>query len=243
MAKCPDHGLDSSLNFNFHEESDMSGHTYSTGDTTGSQHKALCESCKIEQRHVVEASARSRWDDGDWTGITEFEVIRCLNCDKLSFRRESSANDSYVYDHEAEEYISDLSVNLYPNRTAGRFKIEDHWQLPPEVRAIYDELILAMNSEQPILAGLAVRIMIEMICKEQAASGKNLFAKIDDLKAKGVLTNAGADILHKLRSMGNDSAHEAKPSTVKQLILAMDVVENLLQSVYIHPAQAKAAFK
>ncbi|MDH4550870.1 MULTISPECIES: DUF4145 domain-containing protein [Pseudomonas] len=221
----------------------MSGHTYSTGNTTGSQYKALCEKCKIEQRHVVEASARSRWDSDDWSGITEYEVIRCLNCDSLSFRRESSDSEGYFYDHENEEYISDVSVDLYPNRTAGRFKIEEHWQLPPEVRAIYDELITAMNSEQPILAGLAFRILIEMICKEQAAIGKNLFAKIDDLKTKGVLTNAGADILHKLRSMGNDSAHEAKPSTSKQLILAMDVVENLLQSVYIHPAQAKAAFK
>nr|WP_272929631.1 DUF4145 domain-containing protein [Pseudomonas syringae] len=100
-----------------------------------------------------------------------------------------------------------------------------------------------MNGEQPILAGLAVRILIEMICKNQSAGGKNLFAKIDDLKSKGVLTTSGAEILHKLRSMGNDSAHEAKPSTSKQLILAMDVVENLLQSVYIHPDEAKAAFK
>lgn len=221
----------------------MSGHTYTTGKTTGGQHKALCGTCKIEQRHVVEASARSNWELDDWNGVTEYEIIRCLNCDSLSFRQETTDSEGYYYNHETEEYDVDVSVNLYPNRTAGRFKIDEHWQLPPEVRAIYDELIAAMNSEQPILAGLAVRILIEMICKEQAATGKNLFAKIDDLKNKGVLTNAGADILHKLRSMGNDSAHEAKPSTSKQLILAMDVVENLLQSVYIHPAQAKAAFK
>ncbi len=221
----------------------MSGHTISNGDTNGAKHKALCEVCKIEQRHTVEASARSRWDHEEFSGITEFEVIRCLNCDALSFRKEASDSEGYYYDHEAEEYTSELSVSLFPNRTAGRFKIEGYWSLPPEVRATYDELILAMNGEQPILAGLGVRILIEMICKEQSAGGKNLFAKIDDLKSKGVLTNAGADILHKLRSMGNDSAHEAKPSSAKQLTLAMDVVENLLQSVYIHPVEAKAAFK
>lgn len=221
----------------------MSGHTISNGDTNGATHKALCEVCKIEQRHTVVASARSRWDHEEFSGITEFEVIRCLNCDALSFRKEASDSEGYYYDHEAEEYTSELSVSLFPNRTAGRFKIEGYWSLPPEVRATYDELILAMNGEQPILAGLGVRILIEMICKEQSAVGKNLFAKIDDLKSKGVLTNAGADILHKLRSMGNDSAHEAKPSSAKQLTLAMDVVENLLQSVYIHPVEAKAAFK
>jgi hypothetical protein len=221
----------------------VAGHTYSTGNTVGTEHKALCEVCKIQQRHKVEASARSRWDSEEYTGITEFEVIRCLNCDALSFRKESSNSEDYYYDHDTEEYTADYSVALYPNRTAGRFKIDGYSHLPPEVRATYDELILAMNGEQPILAGLAVRILIEMICKNQSATGKNLLAKIDDLKLKGVLPNAGADILHKLRSMGNDSAHEAKPSTVKQLTLAMDVVENLLQSVYIHPHEAKAAFK
>lgn len=221
----------------------MAGHTYSTGNTDGAEHRALCEVCKIQQRHKVEVSARSRWDSDEYTGITEFEVIRCLNCDALSFRKESSNSEDHYYDHETDEYTAECSVDLYPNRTAGRFKIEGYGHLPPGVRATYDELILAMNGEQPILAGLAVRILIEMICKEQSATGKNLLAKIDDLKSKGVLTNAGADILHKLRSMGNDSAHEAKPSTAKQLTLAMDVVENLLQSVYIHPDEAKAAFK
>lgn len=224
-------------------ETKVAGHSYSTGNTNGAEHKALCEVCKIQQRHKVEASARSRWDSDEYTGITEFEVIRCLNCDALSFRKEVSNSEDYYYDHETEEYTSHVDVALYPNRTAGRFKIEGYWHLPPEVKATYDELILAMNGEQPILAGLAVRILIEMICKDQSATGKNLLAKIDDLKSKGVLTNAGADILHKLRSMGNDSAHEAKPSTGKQLTLAMDVVENLLQSVYIHPDEAKAAFK
>ncbi|NAS91457.1 hypothetical protein CVE24_09020 [Pseudomonas syringae pv. actinidiae] len=221
----------------------MAGLTILNGKTNGIEHRVLCEQCKIQQRHTVEASVRKRLESDDWTGITEFEVIRCLNCDTLSFRREASNSEDYFYDHETEEYTSESSVDLYPSRTAGRFKIEGYWHLPPEVRAIYDELILAMNGEQPILAGLAVRILIEMICKNQSAGGKNLFAKIDDLKSKGVLTTSGAEILHKLRSMGNDSAHEAKPSTSKQLILAMDVVENLLQSVYIHPDEAKAAFK
>lgn len=221
----------------------MAEHTFSTGNTDGTEHKALCEGCKIPQKHKVEVSARSRWDGDEYTGITEYEIIRCLNCDALSFRKESSNSEDYYYDHETEEHAVEYVVELYPNRTAGRFKIEGYWHLPLEVRATYDELILAMNGEQPILAGLAVRILIEMICKEQSATGKNLLAKIDNLKLNGVLTNAGADILHKLRSMGNDSAHEAKPSTAKQLTLALDVVENLLQSVYIHPDEAKAAFK
>ncbi|QJP95996.1 DUF4145 domain-containing protein [Pseudomonas fluorescens] len=221
----------------------MSGYSFENGKTNGCIHKAVCESCQIEQRHVVETSRRAKWKSDEFTAITEFEIIRCMNCDTISFRKESSNSEDYYYNPESEEYNSHYDVSLYPNRTAGRFKIEGNWYLPPDVRAAYEEVISAVNGGQPILAGLGVRVLIEVICRDQNAAGKSLLSKIDDLKTKGVLTVAGADILHKLRSMGNDSAHEAKPSSDKQISLAMDVVENLLQSVYIHPGEAKSAFK
>lgn len=221
----------------------MSGYSYENDKTNGRIHKAVCESCQIDQRHVVETSTRAKWESDEYTGITEYEIIRCMNCDKISFRKESSNSEDYYYNPETDEYDSNYDVSLYPNRTAGRFKIDGHWHLPSEVRAAYEEVISAVNGGQPILAGLGVRVLIEVICRDQSAVGKSLLVKIDDLKTKGVLTHAGADILHKLRSMGNDSAHEAKPSSDKQISLAMDVVENLLQSVYIHPSEAKSAFK
>ncbi|MBC3964313.1 DUF4145 domain-containing protein [Pseudomonas simiae] len=221
----------------------MTGYSYENGKTDGSIHRAVCESCQIEQRHAVQTSTRVKFESDEFTGITEFEIIRCLNCDSISFRKESSNSEDYYYDPATDEYTSNCDVSLYPNRTAGRFKIEAHWHLPPEVRAAYEEVISAVNGGQPILAGLGVRVLIEVICRDQKATGKSLLAKIDDLKNKGVLTHAGADILHKLRSMGNESAHEAKPSSDKQISLSMDVVDNLLQSVYIHPNEAKSAFK
>lgn len=221
----------------------MASYKFSEGDTNGAIHFTLCETCQINQRHTVVVSARKRYDGEDYAEIEEFEVVRCLNCDTFSFRKESSNSEGYHYNPETGDYDSEVDVSLYPSRVAGRFKIKGHAQLPTEVRAAYDEMMLALNGDQPILGGLGVRLLIEMICRERAASGKTLFDKIDDLKSKGVLTHTGADILHKLRSMGNNSAHEAKPSTAKQMMLAVDVVENLLQSVYIHPEQAKSAFK
>jgi hypothetical protein len=55
----------------------------------------------------------------------------------------------------------------------------------------------------------------------------------------GVLTNDGATILHSLRNMGNDAAHEVKPHREEELKVAFDVVENLLESVYLLPLKAK----
>ena len=57
--------------------------------------------------------------------------------------------------------------------------------------------------------------------------------------AKGVLTESGATILHGLRDLGNESAHEMKSQDEESIDLAMDVVENLLQSVFILPEASK----
>lgn len=85
--------------------------------------------------------------------------------------------------------------------------------------------------------------MIETVCKENNAEGRNLLLRIDDLVAKNILTPAGSTILHKIRTLGNDSAHEVKPHSEKQLGLAMDVAEHLLTDVYILPKKVQAEFK
>ena len=54
----------------------------------------------------------------------------------------------------------------------------------------------------------------------------------------GVLTKDGAEILHSLRILGNIAAHEVTPHSDDQLAVAMNVVEHLLNGVYILPKAA-----
>ena len=220
----------------------MHGRSYTPDKTNGVGVRLICEVCKIEQKHTVLRSVRKKDEYDHETAITEFEIVQCLNCDELSFRKEYSDSETYYYDHENDEHIHEFVVDVYPSRTAGRFKLKGVSLLPPLVRAAYEELIQALNGGQKILAGLGVRVLIEMVCKDKNAKGGNLYKKIDDLVAMGVLSSAGSEILHKLRSMGNDSAHEARPSSAEQLNLAMDVVDNLLDGVYIHPKMAATVF-
>ena len=89
---------------------------------------------------------------------------------------------------------------------------------------------------------MGIRALVETICKDKQAKGKDLFNKINDLVTIGVLTSDGATILHKIRTLGNDAAHEVKPHKFEQLSLAMDVCEHLLQGVYILPDHTKETF-
>jgi hypothetical protein len=121
--------------------------------------------------------------------------------------------------------------------------------LPFIVMRIYQETHRAASEGNQILAGMGIRALIEAVCKEKSAPGDNLFQKIDGLVGLGVLTHDGADILHKLRLLGNEAAHEHKPPTDETIEAAIQIAEHLLQTVYVLPvvanrlAQSRKSFK
>lgn len=206
----------------------------------------FCRDCHRETRHeiVTEATNSGTLETGDDTidWSQEHQIIRCLGCETFSFRKTSGTDQDYVQ-ISATEYEYQPIVNLYPNPHEGRQPLTDKGLLPDKIQRIYEETLQSLNDTQPVLCGIGTRAIIETVCKDKNATGNDLYNKINSLVGLGVLTQDGADILHKLRTLGNDAAHEVKPHSLQELGLAFDVVDHLLLGVYILPAHAKRTFK
>ena len=215
----------------------------STDKHTGERVRVGCIRCACVTNHEIMKSVEEvGWEevapDYDIHWGATYQIIKCCGCDTISFRILSSNSEEIGFNGEAIEH-----EELYPSRTEGRQPINDDHLLPSDLERIYKETISALNNKQPVLTGIGIRAIIETVCKEKNASGSELFTKINDLVSKGVLTREGADILHKLRVLGNRSAHEVKAHNPTELNLAMDVVEHLLQAVYILPFHSSRTFK
>jgi hypothetical protein len=155
-----------------------------------------------------------------------------------SFRiLERSEDRGEINPQTGEQELEDR-VTLFPPRIAGRAQLRQLYSVPSRVRSIYDETHKALLGEQPILAGVGLRSLIEAVCREKNAEGNNLQKRIDSLVELGILTRDGADILHALRHLGNAAAHEVEAYSETDLSTAFDVVEHLLQTVYIIPKKA-----
>jgi hypothetical protein len=120
----------------------------------------------------------------------------------------------------------------------GRSALDGLYELPEKVRSIYKETHAALCTKLKILAGVGIRALVESVCQEESAEGNNLEKKIDDLVIKGVLTKRSADVLHKTRLLGNQAAHETKAASDSELDVAFDIIENLLETVYIIPKKS-----
>jgi len=175
--------------------------------------------------------------------MKRIQIIQCQGCEIIVFRKTYSNSEDYDSSSDGEnemEYI--VHEEVFPNPEEGRKTIEDNHLLPPRLLVIYSETLKSLNSNLPVLTGIRVRAIVETVCKDKNSNGSNLFDKINDLVTQGVLTRDGADILHKLRTLGNEAAHEVKPHGNVQLGLAFDVIEHLLQGVYILPVHAQVKF-
>lgn len=211
--------------------------------TAGEKLKLICAECRILQKHVVLTSMEDCIDESNFGSQKSYQIVQCLNCDALCFRSEYDDSESHAHDMETGEDFHWTEVDIFPHRTAGRFKIKDSFLLPTGVRQAYGELVDAMNAGQTILAGLGIRVVLESVCVDLKAEGDNLFKKINNLLVMSAITKSDVSILHKLRSLGNIAAHEAKPSSPEQLDLAMNVLEHLLLGAYLHPRLANTVFK
>ncbi len=199
----------------------------------------VCTRCDIETNHRVCSSVEFGWGNDDIQGVDAYEIIRCLGCDSISFRFSSRNSEDFYEDDEGNYISSDGTVEIYPSRLMGRTALEDIYSLPDKVRSIYKETHTALCTKLKILAGIGIRSLVEAVCSEKAAAGRSLEEKIDDLVAKEVLTKINAAILHKTRLLGNEAAHEVKAPSDAELDVAFDIVENLLETVYIIPKKAE----
>jgi len=213
----------------------------------GQKLECACRECDRSTKHeiVTEATLAGASGSRDYEiyWATEYQVVRCLGCETVSFRRtNSNSEDGYIQTGE-DEWVENIHEEIYPIPYDGRQPISDAHLLPDKIQRIYEESLGALNNRQEVLCGIGVRAIIETVCKDKSAAGSDLYSKINSLVSQGVLTQDGADILHKLRTLGNNAAHEVKPHTPKELGLAFDVVDHLLLGVYILPEHAKRTFK
>jgi hypothetical protein len=209
--------------------------------------EAPCRRCGVESNHMiltdVELQIREESAEDSSGSDLDYQIIQCKGCDTISFRM-AYFNSSAVFHIEGEsecykeEYL--VSEDYFPSPFKERECIDNSGWLPDKLQNIYKETLQALNNDQRVLAGIGIRVIIETVCKDKNATGDNLFKKIDSLVKKKVLSQENSEVLHRIRNLGNNAAHDVFIHEHDQLSVAFDVVEHLIEGTYILPRLAKA---
>jgi hypothetical protein len=218
--------------------------TYKLTTDDEKKHRLYCKACSGLTLHSVVSSFDENGSEDcgggnsvDWN--SKNQTIQCLGCQTVSFRTVSTFSEDMEYDHDGP--YNPETIKYYPGRVEGVKTLESHL-LPHTIQQIYKETVLSLENEQFILAGIGIRAIVETICKDLESEGRDLYNKINALKDRSIVTQEGADTLHKLRVLGNSAAHEVKAHNSQQLELALQIIEHMLEGTYIIPARVESVF-
>jgi hypothetical protein len=218
---------------------------------------AICLECKNKTKHLVltsidvDGTAKDEDYEHDWYHWADiYQVIECKGCGSVSFRNEHS--NSLDIGNEGEYPIT---VLVYPKRSIDTLNNKHFFNIPNNLRRIYRETIDCYNNENLTLCAAGLRALVEGLCKEnkiengeveftsdegtkQTKRLNNLQGKINGLYEKGKLTKENANVLHEHRFLGNAAVHELTLPSKQELILAIEIIEHVLENIYEIPEKA-----
>lgn len=111
--------------------------------------------------------------------------------------------------------------------------------VPPKLLKVYEE-VWPLRHRAPAAFIGQVRRLLEAICKQQGAAGKDLYAQLKELGTKGVFPGYFSQISDLLRKVGNMGAHAGEEElSVWDAELIDDFFRSIIDYVYIAPARIK----
>lgn len=109
--------------------------------------------------------------------------------------------------------------------------------IPTKVYNVYRE-IWPLRHRSPAAFVAQIRRLLEYICDDKSASGKDLFEKLNDLVEKGVVLGCFSEMTDLLRRVGNLGSHATDMELdIWDAELVDDVFRSVVDAVYVAPAR------
>jgi len=111
--------------------------------------------------------------------------------------------------------------------------------LPKNLQEILDEVYVALQNGTRVLAAVGARTTLDILALDKLGDLKTFQAKLDALQGAGHVTPHERDLLEVLTEAGNASAHRGFRPNENDLVTVMDVLEGILEKVYVLDARQK----
>lgn len=200
--------------------------------------KSYCRSCGQDTNHGILSEHNESYREEEYSCDFTYQIVECLGCETKSFREVFEDIES-AYQIADNEWEVPSRIDVYPKFIKGHRTLDNGFYLPAVVGRIYGEVLLALQEDALILAGLGLRGTVEAVCNHLEITGRSLEIRISKLATAGNISRKDAERLHGIRFMGNDAAHEIKKPKKEQLAAALKIVEHLLSSIYILEEEAE----
>lgn len=153
--------------------------------------------------------------------IFEWYTLSCPVCNKVSLIE--------VYNNDCFSDYDPAIETLYPQSTI------DFTGVPKNIKTAFESALRVKNIDTAICA-IALRRVLEAICKDKGANGNTLEAMIHDMIEKSILPKMFDDACWIIRQLGNSAAHgDNKTFSSHHIEQTINFMQNIILYLYTLP--------
>lgn len=170
------------------------------------------------------------YDDGEpnFQEYTEWTMLECPVCKGVSLHK-SYSNDS-MFDTEGG-YLSEETI-VYPGSKYSFIHV------PDGILKSYNAAVKTVNVDLNVSL-IAIRAVLEKVCKERGSKKKNLEAMLKEMASKNILPETLDKCSFLIRKLGNSGAHgdENEELSKSDVYALIDFIETILYYIYELPVK------
>jgi hypothetical protein len=185
-----------------------------------------CNDCRRKTLHKL---LKETNDDGSepydeqyhiWWHITH-QMFECCGCKSVVVRRS----------HEFSEWDYP-DVRFFPPPVS-RHKPEWFHKLPASLLSLLSEVYNSLDADTRALPLMGARAILDMVIVDKVGDVGTFADKLRKLESQGFVSQKNREILDAALDAGSAAAHRGYAPKITEVHAVMDIVENLLQAIYV----------
>ncbi len=191
--------------------------------------RVYCNKCqgKTDHRLIATADGNDSEPEDEFSWSTTFDMLQCCGCQEVVLRR------TFYFSEEP-----DPDVRYFPP-VMSRYSPKWRHELPYEMKALLQEIYKSLDSESLRLPMMGARTLVDMLILEKVGDVGSFLKKLEALEKAGLVSSQNRETLYVALDVGSAAAHRGHAPTEPEVQAVMDIVENMLQAVYVFPDVAK----
>lgn len=186
----------------------------------GKIRRTHCNGCSRETKHILIAVKDESGDDEDYSWRVVDEMLECMGCGDVKLRHRT------YYDADGP-FIKQFPPPI--SRQDPRWK----YDLPRDVRTLMEEVYGALHAGSRSLASMGARALIDMAANDKVGDVGGFVEKLAALEKEHFISKRNREILSAALESGHAAAHRGYRPKDSEVNAVMDIVENVLQAVYV----------
>lgn len=192
-----------------------------------------CNRCGHETKHAILATHQTE-GSAEVEGVghiwwtDSYEFLECGGCEAVTLRNSHWFSDT-----------DETTVHHYPpraSRSLPRWKSKLPWQ----ISSLLGEAYLALHADSRRLAVMGARAILDMLFLDTIGDKGTFKDKLKALESQGFVGSKNREYLEAALDAGSAAMHRGHVPSAEAVGHVMDIVENLLQAVYVLRPAASA---